>query len=77
MRKFLEFRFVFGPIEKTISVPSDTPFKFVLQFAAESFDINTRISSIINYEGIPIDASLKAFEILQKFGCDLNIRVNT
>ena len=77
MRKFLEFKFVLGQVEKTISVPFDTPFRFVLQFAAESFDINSRISSICNHDNVPIDFSMKAFEIWQEYGCDLNIRLNS
>jgi len=77
MRKFVEFRFVFDDTVKTISAPAAAPFKFVLQFAAESFAITKRITSITNFEGISIDASLLSSEIWQMYGCDLTIRTNT
>jgi Ubiquitin fold modifier 1 protein len=77
MRKFVEFRFVLGNREKTISCPVTTPFKYVMQFAAEEFEVNAKISSIVNYEAAPLDTGLISLEVWQVYGSEVYIRCNS
>ena len=77
MPKTINFRFTHSGIEKTISTPEDSPFKYVVQFAIESFEISSRVSRIDNYESKAIDTNLTARQVWQVYGCDAMIRLNS
>ena len=58
---------------KIVRTPADAPFKFVAKFAAEEFNITSRIKSVNCYKGKPVDLSLPAEEVLIRFGYEAHI----